>query len=381
MKKILFLLITVLTALAILSGCNADTGKPQETIDNNTTADVTSTEDPPAQEGSGGGIDWVYTEGEYTMDFYAVAKSFADMPGEGAFEAWVDAHPVDSLPPDVDDCNILTFIQHFNISKEDFTAVNNQYEGYEIYTDKQIEALYSDDPLLLARMFMNPDAFYVNGTIYTPRWIMDHSLEEIRAVGITDDMLRFMYHQLSYYGDDDDYYKKIKSLLDMLEVDVKYEVGFYAITSVFKEIPGWESYEEWMYQNGYYDGKLNINEVDMLKYIQYFDISKEKFTVAAVTPPYNLADGPYFTLEKVDILYSGDKNLIAETFMAPEAINVNGEIYTPRWIAAHSIGEIKAAGITKEALQSKYDEWIDTGKFQESSEICMKTKALLETFE
>ncbi len=380
MKKLLFLLITVLTALAILSGCNADTGKPQETINNNTTADVTSTEDPLAQEGSGGGIDWMYTECEYTIGFYMVEKSFADMPGEGAFEAWMDSLGINGQP-DPEEYSVLAFIRHFNISKEDFTAVNNQYEGYEIYTDKQIEALYSNDPLLLARMFMNPDAFYVNGIIYTPRWIIDHGLEEIRSVGITDDMLRFMYHQLSYYGIDDDYYKKIKSLLDMLEVDVKYEMGFYAITSVFQEIPGWEAYEEWIYENGYYDGKLNINEVDMLKFIQYFDISKDRFTVAAVTPPYNLADGPYFTLEKVDILYSGDKNLIAETFMAPEAINVNGEIYTPRWIAAHSIEEIKAAGITKEAMQSKYDEWIDTGKFQESSEVCVKTKALLDNFE
>ena len=379
MKKLLFLLITVLTALAILSSCNADTGKSQETIDNNTTADVTSTEDPPAQEGSGGGIDWMYTECEYTIGFYMVEKSFADMPGEGAFEAWMDSLGINGQP-DPEEYSVLAFIRHFNIAKEDFTAVNNQYEENAIYTDKQIESLYSDDPLLLARMFMNPDAFYVNGTIYTPRWIMDHSLEEIRAVGITDDMLRFVYHQLSYYGTDNDYYKKIKSLLDMLEVDVKYEVGFYAIADVFQEIPGWEAYEEWIYQNGYYDGKLNINEVNMLKFIQYFDISKDRFTVAAVTPPYYLADGPFFTLEKVDILYSGDKNLIAETFMAPEAINVNGEIYTPRWIAAHSIEEIKAAGITKEVLQSKYDEWIDTEKFAEDSEVCIKTKALLDNF-
>ena len=67
--------------------------------------------------------------------------------------------------------------------------------------------------------------------------------------------------------------------------------------------------------------------------------------------------------------------------MAPEAINVNGEIYTPRWIAAHSIEEIKSAGITKEVLQDKYDEWIDTEKFAEDSEVCIKTKALLDNFE
>lgn len=136
-----------------------------------------------------------------------------------------------------------------------------------------------------------------------------------------------------------------------------------------------------MNQSGYYEGTVSLDTYNIREFIKYFDISKDRFTVAAVSPPYLLGDGPFFSHEKIDALYSDDKNLLAQTFMAPEAINVNGEIYTPRWIASHSIEEIKAAGITEEVLESKYAEWTDSEKLAVNSEICAKTKALLEAFD
>ena len=164
-------------------------------------------------------------------------------------------------------------------------------------------------------------------------------------------------------------------------MDDKYNFGFYGVESRFAKIVGQEAYLEWVEQSGYFEGKANPNEYNILGFIKYFNISKEDFRAANTPPraPGYEADS-FYTDKEIDALYSGDKNLIAEAFMAPEAINVDGEIYTPRWIAAHSIEEIKAAGITKETLQSKYDEWIETEKIQESSEICIKTKALLENF-
>lgn len=322
-------------------------------------------------------------DAKYNFGFYGVEHRFTEIVGQEAYLEWVEQSGYFRGEANIDEYNILGFIKYFNISKEDFKAANFKHgEQYAVFSDKEIEALYSDDPVFLARMFKDPDAFLVNGEIYTRQWIMDHSLEEITAAGITGEMLRIRCDENFYLGSTEEtsYNKKLKSMLKMLDVDAKYDVGFYGIAYDFTCIPGREAYEEWLYQNGYYEGKVNLDEVNLLKFIQYFDISKERFTVAAVSPLYRLGDGPYFTTEKIDALYSGDKNLIAETFMAPEAINVNGEIYTPRWIASHSIEEIKAAGITEEMLQSKYDEWIDTERFQETDETCIKTKALLEAF-
>lgn len=382
MKKLLFAVATLLILCTVCAGCGTADKPPENTEDTTVeTAEPPGSTTEPEPEGVGSGD--MGPDAKYNFGFYGIADRFAKLVDQEAYQEWLEQCGYFRGESNIDEFNILGFIKHFNISKEDLKAANLIIgEEYVVFSDKEIEALYSDDPVFLARMFKDPDAFLVNGEIYTRQWIMDHSLEEITAAGITGEVLRIRCDENFYLGStaETSYNKKLKSMLEMLDVDAKYDVGFYGIDPNFVGIPGREAYEEWLYQNGYYEGKVNLDEVNLLKFIQYFDISKERFTVAAVSPPYRLGDGHYFTTEKIDALYSDDKNLLAETFMAPEAINVNGEIYTPYWIASHSIEEIKAAGITEEMLQSKYDEWIDTERFQETDETCIKTKALLEAF-
>ena len=395
MKKLLFAVAVLLILCTIFAGCETAGKLPENTEE--TTAETIKPTDSTTElepEGTGGGFPAFDMDYEYVFDFYVISARFTDLIDSEKVDEW-QRMGMHGKNCDYNWCNIQNFIKHFDISKEDFIAANTPPAGYPypgVYTDEQIEALYSDsyDKESFARLFRNHDAINIKGDIYTPRWIMEHSLEEIRAVGITDEMLRIKFDEWFYRGwlNEDDAYssrycEQIKPKLEMLEGDTKYDMGFYGINQDFISgfLVSWEDYEEWLYQSGYYDGTVSLDEFNILEFIQRFDIPKGKFTAAAVAPPYRLGDGPFFTNEKIDALYSGDKNLIAEAFMAPEAINVDGEIYTPRWIAAHSLEEIQAAGITKEALQSKYDEWIETEKFQESSEICIKTKALLEDFD
>ena len=389
MKKLLFAVTMLLILCTVFAGCETAEKPPEDTED--TAVETIEPEGNTTElepEGTGGGLPAFDMDYEYVFDFYGISSEFTDLIDREKVDEWLSMG-IHDKNYDHDWINIQNFIKYFDIPKEDFIVANTPPGVRPIYTDEQIEALYSDsyDKESFARLFRNHDAINIKGDIYTPRWILEHSLEEIRAVGITDEMLRIKFDEWFYRGwlkEDDAYYSRyceqIKPKLEMLEVDAKYDLGFYGIHSDFRSIIGWKDYEEWVYQSGYYDGTVSLDEFNILEFIRHFDIPKGKFQSAAVAPPYRLGDGPYFTLEKVDILYSGDKNLIAETFMAPEAINVNGEIYTPRWIAAHSIEEIKAAGITKEVLQSKYDEWIDTEKFAEDSEVCIKTKALLDNF-
>lgn len=154
--------------------------------------------------------------------------------------------------------------------------------------------------------------------------------------------------------------------------EAKYDVGFYGIEHRFTEIVGQEAYEEWVEQSGYYEGNADLDEYNVLGFIKYFNIPKEDFKEANMKVP----DSPVFTDEQIDALYSNDKALLAQYHMNPNAINVGGEIYPPIWFADCSLAEIQAAGITKEVLEEKYEDWVFA--FSEASDICQKTKELLD---
>ena len=169
--------------------------------------------------------------------------------------------------------------------------------------------------------------------------------------------------------------------------DAKYDVGFYGIEHRFTEIVGQEAYEEWVEQSGYYEGNANLDEYNVLGFIKYFNISKEDFKEANmpspelesyIAYPATLEDYAVFTDEQIDALYSNDKALLAQYHMNPNAINVGGEIYPPRWFTEHSLEEVQAAGITKEVLEGKYDDWVFA--FSEASDICQKTKEILDAW-
>lgn len=175
--------------------------------------------------------------------------------------------------------------------------------------------------------------------------------------------------------------------IERMYVEAKYDVGFYGIEHRFTEIVGQEAYEEWVEQSGYYEGNADLDEYNVLGFIKYFNISKEDFKEANMPPPElesyiaypaTLEDYAVFTDEQIDALYSNDKALLAQYHMNPRAINVDGEIYPPIWFADCSLAEVQAAGITKEVLEEKYEDWVFA--FSEQSDICQNTKEILDAW-
>ena len=162
--------------------------------------------------------------------------------------------------------------------------------------------------------------------------------------------------------------------VERMYVEEKYHVGFYGIEHRFTEIVGQEAYEEWVEQSGYYEGNADPDEYNVLGFIKYFNIPKEDFKEANMKVP----DSPVFTDEQIDALYSNDKALLAQYHMNPNAINVGGEIYPPIWFADCSLAEVQAAGITKEILEEKYEDWVFA--FSEQSSMCQNTKEILDAW-
>ena len=157
----------------------------------------------------------------------------------------------------------------------------------------------------------------------------------------------------------------------------KYTIDFHAVASQFSDLVGQEAAEEWAKSCGLYSETIDYDKLNILEFIKYFNISKEDFK-AANTPPPGYEDYAVYTDEQIDALYSNDKVLLAQHFMNPNAINVDGEIYPPIWFADCSLAEIQAAGITKEVLEEKYEDWVFA--FSEQSSMCQNTKEILDAW-
>ena len=201
MKKLICMLIGILMLSVSFTACQGDEEKSKDSAESTaqTTAepDTTDAETTAAQtEPAGtGGVEDMYVYAEYQPGFYGIEHRFTEIIGQEAYEEWVRQSGYFEGKADLDEYNVLGFINYFNISKEDFKAANMSAPEFPVFSDEQIEALYSDDKDFLARMHMNPRAININGEIYTPKWLMEHSPAEMKAVGITKEMLQEKYTQ------------------------------------------------------------------------------------------------------------------------------------------------------------------------------------------
>ena len=224
MKKLICICIFVLT-LCILTACSTTEELPENTEDSTVqtvepktskTQVIVNNEEPQ----KAGGIDNIYAESAYNMDFYGIESSFSELVERAAYEEWLDSCGFYDRTAAPEDISILAFIRYFNIPKEDFKKANTpppefDYDEYAVYTDEQIDALYSNDKTLLAQYFMNPNAINVGGEIYPPIWFTEHNLEEVQAAGITKEVLEKKYDDWVFaFSEASNICQKTKEILD-----------------------------------------------------------------------------------------------------------------------------------------------------------------------
>lgn len=88
----------------------------------------------------------------------------------------------------------------------------------------------------------------------------------------------------------------------------------------------------------------------VLSFVEKFNIPKEK--LAKAISEYDSPDGWAITLSDIDIIYSGDDQLIKETFVNEYALLYNGKIYTPYWFYVHSESDYTNEGLTAEVIDA-----------------------------
>lgn len=208
MKKMFF---SVLLALLVLTGCSQAaheglyfSGLSQNEVSTSSQTESQNSQDAadtsPSEENSNtGGMNIC---GTHKMMYHFIDGSLIDYVGMDVFNAWIDSLGYDFNEWNSDEnCNIIAFVEHFQIPKETFISLTRdgideefieEHDGITMYSMEQIDAIYSGDPKEVNRVFCGPLAVYNenNGQLYSLHWIADHTAEECVAMGLPLDQVQ-----------------------------------------------------------------------------------------------------------------------------------------------------------------------------------------------
>lgn len=147
----------------------------------------------------------------------------------------------------------------------------------------------------------------------------------------------------------------------------KYTREFSIIPGIFADIVGYDEFNNWAIE--YSNKKRDSSECNQLIFINEFNISKDLLldeinkNIGKVGTNINITgwdsrlDIYPLTDEQIDIMYSGDMELINKTFVNRAAILYKNKIYAARWIAENDIEKIREAGIPLSILEEKINVW------------------------
>lgn len=174
MKKLLSLILVFILPV-LLVACSENNSNNQRTnFGNNPTTDTTSPEtvvnvDDLNSDDSGGGY---ITSSKYRQCYYDVPYDFVMLVGEEEFDRWYDE--IYEFNPDKS--QIVSFVQYFNISKEDFEKTNLQmaksfaefnptmrpldYENQQTYEIYNADIVYTFDDEIINEYYLTPDYPY-----------------------------------------------------------------------------------------------------------------------------------------------------------------------------------------------------------------------------
>ena len=164
-----------------------------------TTASATTESNPTDSSGKGYGGGPSSYMSVHIPDF-TISGRFSDLVDHDDFVAWANKansqwradDEVNSPPP-----TPLDFIQEFNISKEAFTQANFSVPKYPIFTQEEIDIIYSFDLTRINAHFGNPDAVILGENIYPMVWFEKNPVEEWAARDIPAQMVEEAFQKFA----------------------------------------------------------------------------------------------------------------------------------------------------------------------------------------
>lgn len=236
MKKMFF---SVLLALLVLTGCSQpapvvsslpepDNAQSEMVSDAPSEPSQTVPESSTSSEEGVGGITICYT---HTFTYHSIEAPLINYVGFDAFNEWLDSLGRNFNEWNFrDNCNIVAFVEHFQIPKETFISLTREgvsedfleeHDGITEYSLEQIDAIYSGDPKEVNRVFCGDLAVYNenDGQLYSLHWIADHTAEECVAMGLPLDRVRQIVEdaQTEDFWDCNELGKEAETTLEQME--------------------------------------------------------------------------------------------------------------------------------------------------------------------
>lgn len=131
----------------------------------------------------------------------------------------------------------------------------------------------------------------------------------------------------------------------------EYVFKFGNINSTLIDLVGEKEAQAWL--NEYFASKkagTESSELTVLRFIEHFDISKEELIKAVSDSDY--PDGWIINISDIEVIYSGNDDLIQQTFVNEYALLHNGIIYTPEWLYTHSLDDYAKEGLPIESVNA-----------------------------
>ncbi len=170
MKKIIAVFLLVM--LMCFSACTKKQSLQNETETKESTTSVTDGETLLTEKDVGGGS---LTTRKYRVRYYSVPYQFVMLVGREAYEEWDDEYNTLN-PDDTNEMVIKKFVQHFDISREDFEKANLEFakvlaEGVinfplmnpKDYADQEVDEIfnpniiYTFDDNIINNYYLSPE--------------------------------------------------------------------------------------------------------------------------------------------------------------------------------------------------------------------------------
>lgn len=178
MKRI-FLIFSAFIILMLFAGCN-NTEVSQHDKDNS--ADVPLNTDLSINSNTA----FAEFRTRYIMEFYGMHDFVAKLVDEDRLSDWMTMFETGERS--LWEMTLLSQVTELEISQEALLDANRESGG--LFSDEQIKSLYSGDIKKVNEAFANPYSLVVDGEIFTPDWLTQHSPDDYIKNGITSDILK-----------------------------------------------------------------------------------------------------------------------------------------------------------------------------------------------
>ena len=129
----------------------------------------------------------------------------------------------------------------------------------------------------------------------------------------------------------------------------EYELRFENLTFEILNLVPRDDFTAWINQHTekVRESEERIPPLTILEFVTEFDISKDQLLSVIAED-----NDPSWTItrEDVDVIYSGDMELINRTFINEYSVLHNNKIYTPEWLYEHTTAEYIEAGLSNDEV-------------------------------